>query len=100
MKTQRERFEAWAVDTRGWNRVSLAFHYLYANYVHDDVQDAWQVWQAAEASGMELAAKSLDVTNAEIRLHAGEMTAQEMRTVTAILGWLQREIRALIAREE
>ena len=29
-----------------------------------------------------------------IRLHAGEMTAQEMRTVRAVLAWLQGRIRA------
>jgi hypothetical protein len=31
----------------------------------------------------------LSPTNAEIRLAAGEMTAQELRTVRAVLNWLK-----------
>lgn len=30
---------------------------------------------------------------AEIRLHAGEMTAQEMRTVLAVLGWMRSDVK-------
>ena len=43
----------------------------------------------------EEAAKLLEVSNAEILLACGEMSAQEMRTVRAVLNWRARAIRAL-----
>ena len=36
----------------------------------------------------------LDVDRQTIRLHAGELSAQEMRAVLAVLGWLRGEIQA------
>lgn len=48
--------------------------------------------QGAEAE-RERAAKLLDVSASEIRLHAGEMSAQEMQSVRAVLAWMQRTIR-------
>jgi len=39
------------------------------------------------------AADALDMSPATIRLHAGEMTAQEMRTVQAVLRWKAAELR-------
>ena len=46
----------------------------------------------------EEAAKMLELSPSTIRLHAGEMTAQEMRTVQAVLAWRAQAIRALIAQ--
>ncbi len=42
----------------------------------------------------EACAKLLELTNSEIRLIAGEISQDEMRTVQAILGWRARIIRA------
>lgn len=39
-------------------------------------------------------ARLLELTASEVRLMAGEMAAQEMRTVQAVLGGLRRRIRA------
>lgn len=39
------------------------------------------------------AAKMLEMSQATIRLHAGEMSAQEMRTVQAVLKWKAAEMR-------
>ena len=50
-------------------------------------------------NGMTEAAKLLDVSAATIRLHVGEMTAQEMRSVRAALAWKAREIEATAALE-
>lgn len=47
--------------------------------------DATDVWLEA--------AKALEISNSEIRLHAGEMTAGEMRAVQAVLAWKAREFR-------
>ena len=38
------------------------------------------------------AAQALEMKQSEIRLHAGEMTAGEMRAVQAILAWKAREL--------
>jgi len=32
------------------------------------------------------------MSNQELRLHMGEMTAEEMRAVKAVFGWIQRII--------
>lgn len=45
-------------------------------------------------AGMLAAAQMLNETRSSIRLHAGEMTAQEMRSVMAVLHWKKREIEA------
>jgi hypothetical protein len=45
--------------------------------------------------GLTKAAKLLDVSADTIRLHAGEMSAQEMRSVRAVLQWKKREIESL-----
>ncbi|HYT44907.1 MAG TPA: hypothetical protein VEP90_21450 [Methylomirabilota bacterium] len=47
-----------------------------------------------------IADKIESYTSADIRLHAGEMTAQEMRTVKAIQKWWVAEIRRLLANSE
>lgn len=44
-------------------------------------------------AALEVAAKSLEMSADTIRLHAGEMTAQEMRSVQAVLRWKAAEIR-------
>ena len=46
------------------------------------------------ADGLARAAQILDVDRQTIRLHAGELSAQEMRAVLAVLGWLRGEIQA------
>lgn len=48
-------------------------------------------WTAA----IEAAANKLKVSNSDIRLAAGEITANEMRTVRAIIEWMDTRIRAL-----
>ena len=45
-------------------------------------------------NGMREAAKGLDVSASTIRLHTGEMTAREMRSVRAVLRWLMRDTMA------
>ncbi len=46
------------------------------------------------AEGLARAAQMLELSPQTIRLHAGEMTAQEMRTVQAVLTWLRGKIQA------
>ena len=46
------------------------------------------------AHGLRAAAAALDMLNQTIRLHAGELTPDEMRCVQAVLGWKRREILA------
>lgn len=46
-----------------------------------------------EAAEREKCAAALEITSDEIRLHAGEMTAQEMRSVLAVLMWRAAAIR-------
>ncbi len=42
------------------------------------------------------AAAMLDMTNQKIRLHAGELSPNEMRAVQAVLAWKRREILASV----
>lgn len=44
------------------------------------------------ADGLRKAAQMLDVSASAIRLAAGEMTPQEMRTIKAVLAWRSRVI--------
>ena len=46
------------------------------------------------ARGLRDAAATLDVDRQALRLHAGELSAQEMRAVLAVLRWKRREIMA------
>jgi len=46
-----------------------------------------------EAAERERCAKALEITSDEIRLHAGEMSAQEMRSVLSVLTWRAAAIR-------
>jgi len=41
---------------------------------------------------LEIATHLAGLTASDIRLHAGEMTAGEMRAVKAVLGWQSREL--------
>jgi hypothetical protein len=41
----------------------------------------------------EACAQLLELTNAELRLAASEISAEEMRTIQAILAWLGRRMR-------
>lgn len=57
----------------------------------------WQLPKdALEAyrDGLRHAADMLEMSSQTIRLHAGEMTSQEMRTVKAVLAWRARVIRS------
>lgn len=49
----------------------------------------------AQKVAREDCARQLELTPADIRLMAGEMTAQEMRTVKAVLGGLRRRMSAV-----
>ena len=51
----------------------------------------------AYVAGMRDAANGLDMSEATIRLHAGEMSAQEMRAARAVLRWMKRDT---LARSE
>ena len=55
---------------------------------------AFEAWFAAERLEREACAQMLVMKNDQIRLLAGEMTSEEMRTVQAILSYLARAIRA------
>ena len=46
----------------------------------------------AYARGLRDAAAMLDVDRQTIRLYAGELSPQQMRTVLAVLGWKRREM--------
>jgi hypothetical protein len=50
-------------------------------------------------NGMTLAADQLHMSAQTIRLHAGEMSAQEMRTVQAVLRWKIAEINQMAQDE-
>jgi hypothetical protein len=56
------------------------------------LDDPLKQYAAGRRAGLSEAANALTVSPATIRLHAGEMTAQEMRSVRAVLGWMQRTI--------
>ena len=47
---------------------------------------------AGYARGLRDAAAMLEVDRQTIRLHAGELSLQEMRAVLAVLAWKRREI--------
>jgi len=49
-------------------------------------------WMDGYRAGLRTATDKLKPSSATIRLHAGEMTAQEMRAVRAVLAWLRRSI--------
>ena len=48
--------------------------------------------QAAYARGLRDAAAMLDVDRQTLRLHAGELSTQEMRAALAVLKWKRWEI--------
>lgn len=60
-----------------------------------DERDAALVLAARRQAFLEAAASLESLTRQDIRLAAGEMTAQEMRTVLAVLGWRSRKLKAL-----
>ena len=64
---------------------------------HDEYDDATGIaedaWLEATRQAYEHAAKVIDITRAEALLMAGEMTAQEWRTVSAILTSLQSRLK-------
>lgn len=67
----------------------------------DMAEQAWEIATAAEREACEIAkesereacAKKLELTPDDLRLMAGEMTPQEMRTVMAVLSCLRVRIR-------
>lgn len=63
--------------------------------------DVQQDCISARRAAFEECAKMLEMDNQTIRLHAGELSAQEMRAVKAVLAWKASEIRAATkARQE
>ena len=62
----------------------------------DDLIDGPGAFEDGVKAGVARAAKLLDVSAAAIRLHVGEMSAQEMRSVRAVLRWKKTEIENLI----
>lgn len=54
-------------------------------YANSATQLLWESWSRSAAAAREHAAASLELSSQAIRLMAGEMTAQEMRTVKAVL---------------
>jgi hypothetical protein len=50
-------------------------------------------YERGRREAFEEAAGMLEMSDATIRLHCGEMTAQEMRTVKAVLKWKAAEMR-------
>lgn len=54
---------------------------------------------AAYSRGLRDAAAMLDVDRQTLRLHAGELSAQEMRAVLAVSGWKRREMLARVSLE-
>lgn len=62
----------------------------------DDLIDGPGAFEDGIKAGLAKAAKLLDISAATIRLHAGEMSAQEMRSVRAVLKWKKTEIEGLI----
>lgn len=84
----------------------LPNHPTYRRYPNSQAQAAWKRVAAAalaraRADALEeaLAAIALWQSPSHVRLHAGEMTAQEMRSVQAVLGGIASRIRALKNKE-
>lgn len=55
--------------------------------------DGCSAWLEAVAAEREACAKLLELSTGELLLGAGEMTAEELRTVKAVLAWRARVIR-------
>ena len=65
-------------------------------YRHTSAEALAQARAEARAAALEEAAKLLDLNASQLLLMAGEMTAQELRTVRAVLRNRATTIRALI----
>lgn len=97
MTANRDEFEAWVLSLPETPEET-----------DDDFNLIWafQVWSAAHRagvlSGLREAEKMASFWRvpANVRLAAGEMTAQEMRTAQAVAGGIDRAIRARIAEIE
>ena len=59
----------------------------------DEMDMVRAVWSAAQAEEREECAKILTLSNSELLLIAGEMSAQELRTVRAVLNAMANKIR-------
>lgn len=96
MKTTRSLFEHdW--KTQGNSSASLARRTLDDVGAYDDAstQSAWVAWQRASTAQLERCAQEMELSRASILLLAGEMTAQELRTVRAVLDNRARVLRSL-----
>lgn len=89
-----------SLDLAGMVRIPAADLYAYEARCQPQAQIARTPGPKSNAvaldpTSLEVAARCLEMTNAAVRLHAGELTANEMRAVQAVLGWKARELRAL-----
>jgi hypothetical protein len=65
----------------------------YRGYLPPEEREEFhRVWDAAQSNKVDDIQRLLSPTNAEILLAAGEMTAQELRTVRAVLNGLKAKI--------
>jgi hypothetical protein len=62
---------------------------LWAECFKEERANFNQVWNAAQSNKVDEIQRLLSPTTPEILLAAGEMTAQELRTVRAVLNWLK-----------
>ena len=86
--TSEEQFDYWfAGGIEGVDQTSL--HYRFAK----------KAWLEATRQAYERATNILNISRSDALLMAGEMTAQEGRTVTAVLTALQSKIQALLEVE-
>jgi hypothetical protein len=66
------------------------------SYEQAAVEAAWRLWQRASAAQLERCASAMELSRSQILLMAGEMTAQEMRSVQAVLTNRARVIRSML----
>ena len=64
-------------------------------YEAQDTQSAWELWHRAFALQAERCAGLLELSRSSLLLLAGEMTAQEMRSVQAVLANRAKTLREL-----
>lgn len=100
--TDREKFEAHMRGLNACTRMKRQSEAVGGKYQTISVQRAWELWQASRKQMAEEAAavcaRWRDVSY--LKLHAGEMSAQEVRTVKAVLFAIDGRIRALATPTE
>ena len=66
---------------------------LKENYQQDTLAIANAIWKMSKKEAYEQCAKMLEISNSELLLMCGEMSAQELRTVRAVLNAMANKIR-------